>query len=46
MSGGDQVPASARAVPPEELYKFENEVEEQELEEYEEVEESDSRKKE
>lgn len=46
MSGGDQVPASARAVPPEELYKLENEVEEQELEEYEEVEESDSRKKE
>ncbi len=46
MSGGDQVPVSARAVPPEELYKLENEVEEQELEEYEEVEESDSRKKE
>lgn len=46
MSGGDQVPASPRAVPPEELYKLENEVEEQELGEYEEVEESDSRKKE
>ena len=46
MSGGDQVPASSRAVPPEELYKLENEVEEQELGEYEEVEESDSRKKE
>ncbi|GLI72350.1 ATP-binding cassette permease mdl1 [Penicillium ochrochloron] len=47
MSGGDQVPAPAtRAVPPEELYKLENEVEEPELEEDEEVEESKSPKKE
>jgi putative ABC transport system ATP-binding protein len=47
MSGGDQVPAPAtRAVPPEELYKLEPEVEEQELEEEEEVEESKSQKKE
>ncbi|KAF3394594.1 ATP-dependent permease MDL1 [Penicillium rolfsii] len=47
MSGGDQVPAPpTRAVPPEELYKLETEVEEQELEEDEEVEESKSQKKE
>jgi putative ABC transport system ATP-binding protein len=46
MSGGDQVPAPpTRAVPPEELYKLENEAE-QELEEDEEVEESKSQKKE
>lgn len=47
MSGGDKVPAPpTRAVPPEELYKLEDEVGEQELEEHEEVEESNSRKKE
>lgn len=47
MSGGDQVPAPpTRAVPPEELYKLENEAEEQELEEDEEIEESKPRRKE
>jgi putative ABC transport system ATP-binding protein len=47
MSGGDQLPSPpTRAVPPEELYKLENEAEEQVLEEDEEVEESKSQKKE
>lgn len=44
MSGGDQVPAPpTRVDPPEELYKLEPEVEEQELEEDEEVEVEESK---